>query len=269
MKDIVGLQQNGHRKLPARIVNQQGQRDPRQNDNSSRVVVPLPQKQKPIASTSPEGPPKWVQDQAVQPFDRPKTQATFETPPKWIQEQSAGYQRRSSTGKETNEEFFRGYAGFERDALYKIATALEDYQLGVFVPLIVGSVCLLYWFGEEPQSVYTVKFQPATTKDSPRYVDFTEQQFEANLSVENAYAVEMSHGKTVGLRPTSYPLTVSKEVAGISLGKATLPAQVVEFWVNGKKRGYFDLQQNKYISVDPEFDSLASFEIETIGSSGT
>lgn len=248
-----------------------------------RVVAPLPHPQPAVrgrvselppawiqdraVSPAKNMPPAWIQDQAATPFDRSSKSA--QTPPKWVQEQAARRKQPEPTTKshDGREEFFQGNDD-QHDILYRMVTAIEANQVGICVPLIVGSVCLLYMYGNQPKPVHTIALQPTTSEQSPRYVDFTSQQFQANLAVEDAYAVETNRGHTLGLRPMTYPLTVPKQVLGVSVGSTTMPVEVVEFWVEGKKRGYFDFYQKKYISIDPNFDSLASLGID-LGDSGS
>jgi hypothetical protein len=136
----------------------------------------------------------------------------------------------------------------QSDLRSPIATIADNPSL-IGIPLLIGSIGLLCLHGKQPRYVYTLKLQPAPTNNNPRFVDFTSQQFEVGNSVEASHAVEMSNGKTLKFRPTQYPLTVSAKVAGVPLGKATIPVKVVEFWADGKKQGYFDFYHNKYVAL--------------------
>lgn len=141
----------------------------------------------------------------------------------------------------------QGKAATQRNVLYQIATAIEDHQLLIGASLIASSVGLWCLRSEPERQVYTLTLQPTEAEPSQKHIDFTKEQFHSAKSVEPSHFIEMSNGDVLAFRPTHYPLTVENSIAGVPLGEATIPVEVVEISVNGEKQGYFDFHQDKFI----------------------
>lgn len=136
----------------------------------------------------------------------------------------------------------------QQGVVHQAAVAIEQNQLAIGASLIAGSISFWFLHGQPERQVFTLTFQPESLESAKKYIDFTKTQFQSGISIEPSQGVEMSNGEVLSFRPTLYPLTSETKLAGLSLKRKTIPVEVVEIWANGKKQGYFDFKQKKYVA---------------------